>query len=345
MSSIQVKVDGQWLTGIAPWGELTWSHAADGGCKDASWKMDLPATYTSPNLRRNKLVEIRFGPQNIWQGILTEPDYDDDWTFTAQGLSALGDGDWLAFDASLNTTSTPDTAIDQAIARGIPWTRPSSISSAAFGSATDATDSINYVGDLLDAYADSVGRRWGVDAMGQVYCVADPTSPTWYLTPGSGRFGLADDDYASDLFGRYLTSTGTYATATVGDAAARASLGRREFPVDLTPLGTITALQAQTYLQGLLTKGKSRMGYTNGLTVNAYQLTTPGGTPASLPLVTAGDLVRMFGVVNEQGQPLPYLDWVIGETSYEAGSDTIGLTPVGLVARTLADVFTLPAAS
>jgi hypothetical protein len=345
VSSIQVKVDGQWIAGIAPWGELTWSHAADGGCKEASWKMDLPSTYVSPNLRRNKLVEIRFGPQNIWQGILTEPDYDDDWTFTAQGLSTLGYGDFLAFDSGLNTTSTPDTAIDQAIARGVPWTRPASISAVAVGSATDVTDSINYVGDLLDAYATGAGQRWGVNAAGQVYCAADPTTPTWCLSPGSGRFGLADDDYASDLFGRYQTSSGALATATVADTVARGALGRREFPVDLTPLGTITPLQAQTYLSGLLAKGKSRMGYTNGLTVNASQLTTPGGTPASLPLVEAGDMVRMFGVVNEQGQSLPYLDWVIDETSYEAGSDTIGLTPVGLVARTLADVFAVVAAA
>ena len=69
------------------------------------------------------------------------------------------------------------------------------------------------------------------------------------------------------------------------------------------------------------------------MTVSREQLTTPGGTPAHLSWVKGGQLVRQFGVLNEQGQPLPYLDWVIGETHLDAGAESIGLTPVGLVPR------------
>lgn len=336
--SIQIRVGGVWLSTIAAWGELQWSHAADGGCKEASWRMDLPKTFTHTSLVRPAQVEIKAGSANVWQGFLSEPDMDDDATFTAQGLSALGK-DYLCFDGSLNTTSTPDTAVDQAISRGLPWVRRASLSSTAFA-AGDQTDSLNYVGDLMGAWSDSVGKRWGVDADATVYAQADPTTPLWHLAPGSGRLGLADDDYASDIYVRYLAAGAGYATATAGDSTSRTKFGRREFPVDATDKGLLSGAAASLLGSALLEKGKARQGYTNGVEVTKYQLTYPGGSPAYLPFVKAGDLVRMHGVLSEQATPTPYVDWLIGETSYEAGSETITLTPAGLADRSLSEVMT-----
>ncbi len=337
--SLQLRVGDLWAYEIAGWGELTYSHAADGGCKAASWRMDLTPTYLHPMLRRGQLVEIFCGPSRLWVGVLTEPDMADSWTFNAVGLSMLG-ADYLCLDGSGNSTSTPNTAIDQAIIRGLPWQRvPARFSVSLPFTAGDGTESIGYVGALLDAWADSNGKRWGVDADGVLYSVADPTVPTWHATPGSGRFGLADDNYASDLYIRY-TSSGGFATATDGDPAARLQFGRKEFPVDATSRGLLTAAQAKAVATGLLAKGRAQLGWTNSLELSAYQLTTPGGIPAFLPAVKAGDLVRMFGVLNEQGQPLHYVDWVIGETSYAAGAKSINLAPVGLADRTLLDVLT-----
>lgn len=333
--SAQIRVDGTWLATIAGWGELTWSHAADGGCKEASWRMDLSKTFSHPSLWRGKLVEIKDCGANVWQGLLTEPDVDDGWTFHALGLSAKGK-DFLCFDGSGNATSKPNTAVDQAIADGIGWKRTVSLSSAAFAT-NDATNAVNYVGDLLDAWSTSESKRWGVDADAQVYAVADPTVPMWALVPGAARFGLADDEYASDLYARYLAAGG-YATAHASDADARTKFGYRAAPVDLTTMGRLTLGQATAQLNGILAKGKARQGYTNGAEVNKYQLTTIGGSPAYLPWVKGGQLVRMFGVLNEQGLPVPYLDWVIGESSLADDAETISLTPVGLVDRSFTDV-------
>lgn len=341
MSGEEVWVGGRPLATIAGYGELEWSHAADGGCKAASWRMSLPLTYSHPALGRGSLVQIKTGPANLWAGKITEPDVDDDWTIHAVGLSELS-RDFLAEDAAGDTTSKPDTAIDEAISRGLEWTRPVSLSNSAFAG-SDPTEGINYVGDLLDAWADATGKRWGVNADGQVYAAADPTIPTWYLTPDSGRLGLADDEYASDLHVRYLASGG-YETVVVSSAPAVAQRGRREFPVDATALGLLTGVQAALVGNALLDKGKARLGYTNGTEVTRYQLTTPGGTPAPLSFVKGGELIRMHGVTNEQGQPLPYLDWVIGESNYQAEAETITLTPVGLVDRTLSDALTVTGA-
>lgn len=337
--SIEVVVGGEWLTTIASWGELAWSHGADGGCLEASWKMDLPPTFTHRALRSGKIVQVKAGPSNQWAGIMSEPDADDDWTLTARGLHTLA-ADYLCLDPLGNTTSTPDVAIDRAIAAGLPWKRPNSLSNVPFA-ATGATDDLNFLKALLDAWSTSQGLRWGVNAKMEVYAAADPTTPKWHLTPGSGRLGLADEEYVSDLFLRYLKSATGYATATVSDVDARDKFGRREQPVDLTGQGVITPASATATGVGMIAKGAARQGYTNGIEPSSWQLTTPGGKPASLRLVRGQQVVRLFGVRSEQGQPTNFIDWPIGETHLEAGAETIGLTPVGLVPRTLGDVLSV----
>lgn len=329
-------VDGRPAALLTPYGygELTWSHAADGGCKEISWKMGFPANFSHPSFVRGKWVEVREGPWSVCAGLLTEPDIDDDWTFTAVGGATLADNGFLALDGSGNVSFTPDTAIDRAITKGIGWTRPASLSSSAFKSTT-TTDDLLYLGALLDQWADSAGKRWGVNAQREVYAAADPTTPTWYMVPGSGRFGLADDDYASTLVLRYVASGGSYATTTVTDTDAESRFGPREYGVDLTSLGVLTAGQAQAVGNGMIAKGKARMGFTSGIEASPFQLLTTGGRPAPLALVKGQQMVRQFGVLDSQGQPIPYADWVIGETSYDAGSSTISLTPVGLAARDL----------
>lgn len=339
--SIELRSGGWWVKSIAGYGELTWSHTANGGCKEASWRMDLAPTFVHSALVPGAMVELRAGSSNVFWGKMTEPDQDDDWTFHALGLAELG-RDYLCFDGpGRNSTSIPDVAIDQAIADGLPWRRTSSLSSVPF--AAEEPDGINKLGDLLDAWATGEGKRWGVGADGVVYAEETPTEPTWHLAPGVGRLGLADDDYASNLYGRYL-GAGGYATASVEDAASRRKFGYRAAEVDLTPLGLIDNARAEGFLNGMLALGKARQGFTNGVEVARSQLTYPGGGAAYLPFVKAGELVRMHGVLDEQAQVHPHVDWVIGETQYVAGADTITLTPAGLADRTLTDVLTVKAA-
>jgi len=311
--------------------------------------MNLPSTFAHPALRRGQLVEVFAGPSHVWMGTLAQPDIntDDDgrptWSFTADGLSrtATGQNAYLALDGSGNTTSTPDTAIDAAIARGLKWSRPSSLSATGFtpsAGSGDQTDSFNRLGDLLSAWSQSVSLRWGVDENGNVYAAADPTTPTWHMVPGSGRFGLADDEYASDIYVRYFTSAGTYATVHVNDPVAAANYGVQEYPLDATGFGVLSSTQATGLGNGALAAGKARLGWTNSLSPTRWQLLTPGGTPAPLWMVEAQQMVRLHGVMNEQGQPLPYVDFVIGAADYSSAEDTLTISPVGLAARDLTSV-------
>lgn len=337
----QILVDGTWLSTIPSVygvGDLRYSTAAR-GCEQASWSMSLSPTFGHPALLAGKIVEIRVGPKNVWQGTLDEPDRTDNgWSFSAAGLAAEGES-FLCFDEDLNTTSIPDVAIDQAIARGLPWKRPVSISAVPYADG-DSTAALNKVGPLLDSWSLSESKPWGVNADAEVYAVTDPVMPKWYLTAGSGKVGLADDEYASTLFGRYQSDASTYATAMVEDPAA-AFAHYREEGIDLTTLGYVDGTKATAVLDGRLADGKARYAWTKALTVSGLQITTPGGQPAFLPFVRAGDKARLFGVVSQQGIPLPYLDFIIGRTELQAGAKTIVISPRELAARTLGDVLAL----
>lgn len=345
---LQIRADGRWLTAIAPWGGLTYSTIADGGCDEASWSMPMLPTFRHPALVRGKVIEVRLGSVNVWQGRLDEPEQTDDgWSFHAAGLHAASRG-YLCLTAAGVTTSTPDVAIDRAIADGLPWVRPASLSNVPFADAgSDGTDALNKLGDLLDTWATSVSKRWGVDPDRNVYAAADPTTaapgPTWHMTPGSGSFGYADEDYASHVYLRYYDTTYNLATATASDATAAAVLGRVEVGVDGREYGAITAAKAGAYVQGLMDKGAARMAWTNSLSPSRWQLTTPGGAPACLPMVKAQQLVRLHGLTDVQGQPVPFVDFVIGRTVYDVVNDALTIEPTQLAPRSLADVLTAAA--
>lgn len=339
MSGEQVKVNGTWLAMLGGVGDLTWSTVADGGSEECSWTMDMDQSSGHPSLRAGRRVDIYLGSFALWSGTLGEPDHNEDgWHFTANGAFNEGD-DYLCFDGSLNATATPDTAVDQAIARGLNWTRPASISATDFGSGIGETDALNYVSGLLDAYALSVSKRWSVNPLRQVVLTADPTTPMWHMKPGSGRIGLADDDYASDLYVRYRGTASTYATVHVADAVASATR-RREAPVDATSVGVINSTGATNIGNGVLSRGKARYQWTDGLNPSPFQLTTSGGQPADLRLVRAQQMVRLHGVRDEQGYPLPYYDFVIGRTEYQATSRELQIAPVNLASRNLGDILT-----
>ena len=208
----------------------------------------------------------------------------------------------------------PDTAIDAAIARGLKWSRPASLSSTAFvedAATGDQTDALNYLGDLLDAWAQSNSKRWGVDADLNVYAAADPTTPAYHLTPGAGRFGLADDDYASAVFVRYLNASGQYATASADNDVTGDQYGIAEYGLDATSMGVLTSTKAAGLAAGALKKGKARLGWTAGITPNPWQLTTPGGTPVPWWLPKAQQMVLVAEAQSLTEREIP--DYVVAD--------------------------------
>ena len=339
---LQAKVGGYWLHQIGAYSDLTIIDRWPGGNFEVSWTLELPVGYTHPALRRGASVQVLDGGLVVWSGLLSQPDRST-WECVATGLSREAESGssniaYMALDGSGNSTSIPDVAIDAAIARGLPWVRRDSFSATAYTDNADNSEPLRSLGDLLDLVATEAGKRWAVWADGAVVLAADPTTPTWHLTPGAADLGYADDEYASTILGRYLRKSDlTYQTVIITDADAEAARGHREFSVDLTSLGPITTAKATGIANGILAKGKSRLGWTNGIEAGAWDITTPGGVSADLTLINAGDMIRLHGIWDER-LSVPYLDVVIGERRYTVGEQTVQLTPVDYQARTLASV-------
>lgn len=336
MTDVEPFVDGRPLSTVAPWGDLKWSERFDGGCWEASWQMEVRPGWHHPAIRRGADVEIRLGGHVLWSGLMAEPDRDS-WQMTATGLSREGERfSALATDGSAARYVGESTV--NAVAEGLPWDYwPVPFPAHADPVQGEESDGLNTVSAMWTAASAAAGWFWGVGPDRIPYALPRPTFPTWRVAPGVVTLGVADDEFATHLVATYLTPSLTRARTTRGDGAAAARWGRVEKIVDLTARKVMTLAQANATLDGMLAKIGPRPGYTSGLELGPHEITTLGGTRAHLASIRAGQMVRLFGVVDEL-TGTPCHDIVIGEVRHEAESQTVYIEPLGLAARNLTAV-------
>lgn len=344
---IDLRVGNEWLRSRAAYGDVTLSWSWPGGCKEVSWRMSTKFGSRLPSLVRGALVEARWAGWASGSYKLQEPDWNgDEVTLTASGLVREGErfNAWADTTPSA-TTDVASTAVDTAITLGLQWVRASSVPTSSL--ATGTTDPVNSVTALLDAHAEKAGQRWGVDAFRNVYFAADPTTPAYYVTPGSGDLGIADDNYASHVILNHVSATdGAYRRAVYPGLTTTttysAKYGHAEFVRDITDKGPIADATADALAQSVYTQTKQRPGWTNGLALAHGEVRNQGGMPVH-PLQVAADgfgkCFRLLGVRDEVTFT-PYTDFVAGETSYTEGEDVVNVNPVGLVSRSQEDVLT-----
>lgn len=330
------RVGGVLHSLIAPWSPVTYSFDVR-GCKEASWEVFLSRGKRHPALVRGALVELMDGPAVVWSGVLAEPNWREG-TMKADGLAYDG-GRFPSLDGSGNASSNPTTVANANITRG--WKIASVASSVPNTSYTTSADGNNSQTDLYEANSDELGQRHYVGADRVLRFAADPTTPTWYIRPKLVDLGIADDEYASTINVRYRSSVSAYATAARTDAAVLARFGYRGFQHDVTAYGVISAARANAIGDGILLKGRARLGWTNSIEVGSVELLTAGRVPADLTMVEGGrQMLRVDGIYDDV-QFLgghTYLDVVIGESVHTDGSGVISLSPVGAVADTFDEI-------
>jgi hypothetical protein len=328
LTTPQVWVDGRPLSSLASWGDLKITHRWPYGCWALDWGMALKPYQRPIGLKADVPVEARMGSAVIWSGVLVRPDWDAG-TFEADGLARQGE-ETLCLTSDGETTSTPDTAIDAAIARGaVDWIRRSSLSSAAFADGGSTAD-LNYVTALLDAWSSAQGKRWGVNARREVYAVADPTTPSIYIRPGTGVLGVAAEAIAGTVVGAYYDADHVPHRVSVGS-------GRPEVGVGLANRGALDSTSATAIITGIRDQLQAVTGWTNGITVTADQVTAPGGEGMALDRVVAGEMSRLLGLRDERGASAQ-TDIVLGETIWDVTAGTVQCNPVGLSDRSLSGV-------
>lgn len=260
-----------------------------------------------------------------------------------RGLAHLA-AEFDAVDAAGEPTTNPRTAVTQAIARGLPWSGATVFPNASLG--TDGTPAVKRLNQVLDDYAVTVGKRWGVDDSGVAFWSSDPTAPTWFLDARELDIGVADDGLFTRVRARYVSSVDGVSgeadgwdTVVVDDAAAQALYGMIEYPMDLTGLGLLTGGTATGYATAqlaLLTVPQ----WLSRVTATGAVLLDVNGQPAHLQSVKAGQMVRLFNVPNNLGglRNELNLNVVLGETEWSGESpDEVTLAPVNLAVRNLVD--------
>ncbi|MBS45288.1 MAG: hypothetical protein CMH83_19390 [Nocardioides sp.] len=330
--SRELRVNGLPLSGIAAWGALEWETRLPGGLWSVSWEMDLPVGFFHPALVTGATVELYDAGWRIGGATLAEPDLAEG-AFTADGHCRLAET-VSCLDGSGNRSTVPDTAVDAAIARGaLPgWSRTVSFGASTLTDDTTATEPA-YLSTLLDGWSDTLGQQWALDHLGDLVLLDDPATPDWHLTPSGQEVGLTDEDYYTLLHGRYINTSGTYVTVSVGSPG-------REGTIDLTGLGRITLARASAILGGQLAKSKGRVSFTGSVEVTPETLQTAGGISADLTTVRAGQRVRMHNPLDPSGllDGATYFDWTIGQTAHADGSGVATIAPVGLAPRDLTSV-------
>lgn len=345
--NLHPKIEGVWARQIAAFGEVEIEHAWPHGNESASWA--FPPGTSHKALHAGASVEIFDGGLRVWKGILQEPGLDG--AMKARGLWSEG-LDALAIDSVARFTTNPDYAVNDGIARGALTWKTTRGGVQELPSAAISTDAnvILSVSGLLDAWAAKEGKRWGIDPDGNLRHYADPTTPSWHVPHAAAGRGLtpADDDFATHLYGIYNIGGDERGLVTVGDADAQTAYGRRvERTVDLTNLGPIPASQATTALQNTLALAATRLRFADGLDLTHGQITTPGGAPAPLSQVRAGQVVRLHGVKDPRGVNgiRNYTDVLIGKSTFRTETQTLSIAPVNAAPRGLEGVNSGGAAS
>lgn len=304
---------------------LRFSTSANGDLA-ASWQMQLDPKTGHRALGAGRYVRLPFGGNKGWRGVMGNPQRGTPWSFTAQGWP------WLAKNYNAIGTASNglnlNAVVDNAITRGLPWTRSASLPALTAGSQQDGTGK---VADVLNTVCDAKGQLWNVDRDGNVTAAARPTIVAYLLQANDTGGGRTITGFVTDVHVTYWDST-SWATTTILRSATSRPFGRFEDVLDITDLGPIAATQAQNHGDNWLAKRGHRLRFTSAFTVAAGQLLSPGGAAVDLATVQARDgLVKVMLTDPDAAAgefALGAVKVPIGETDYDVDADVLTLTPL-----------------
>lgn len=324
------------VSALAPVGDLEVTHEWPEGGTALTFSVLLPPTERPPQIVEQATCDLMIGARPVWPGHLSEVNWATG-QITAKG--AITDGDSTpCLDATGKTTTIPDAAIDSAITRDeVTWTRPASISAAAYGAAGE-TAALNSLTSMLVAYQTEADKRIYVDPQRALRMGSDPTVPGYYLLPGTPELSWATEAQATRLIGRYQSTTaGALANVTVTAAGAKPPYVVKL--IDLTKRGVLTSTRANAVLAGIL-RDVTSGAWAGGIPVSRHQIAGEPDLAEVAEAIGRGEMFRKLGQRDPRAGRVPvgFIDFVCGQSVWRPADDVITLTPVGTVARDWASV-------
>lgn len=343
----EVMVDGTWLHSLGHVSGVRWSSQwGTGPCGPAlaSCAVAVDQGNNASLLRQGLPLEVWHKGVKVFGGIVSEVGRGFPRTLEAKGYARRA-SDFDAVDGFGHPTTNPQTAVREAIGNDLPWGDYSAFDDVTLGADEQAASM--RLDALLDKWTSLIGARWGVDANGVPFVLGDPSEPAWMLDASDLDLGVATDGMFNRVRARYVSSvdgiTGEpdgWDTEVAVDDVGRALFGAIEYPMDLTPLGMIDAPTAADLAAKQLA-WLSLPQWLSRVTTTRERLLTPGGLPADLPSVRAGQMVRLFNVPSTLGwlRAELGLDVILGEVEYDTENPSeVTLAPVGIAVRNIGDM-------
>lgn len=317
-----------------------WSSKG-GGLQYVKFGLALPARYSHPALVEGALVEVVRGTVSLGTAVLSDVDREG-WIFTADGLFRRAEH----FNAE-GASNAPSVVVAAANARGLGWNGVGNLPATAIPVGDNTR--LATVADVLNEYCRLNNKRWGLGFDGTPYVADDPVSVSCALRPGTPRMATADDDYVSRVVVRYVSEVdgdplAPSAWGEVSASSTNAPYGAREAYEDISSMGLLAEVDAQSYADALITANSARRGFVEGIEVAPGQLTTLGSVPIDGWMAcreALGRLVLQHNILETDGRQAfgQTRQWVIGSTIYKVADRSLTLTPVGLLPRTIAQAF------
>lgn len=322
-STEQDRTGGVWLDEL---GDVSgWQHTITfpSGDVSATFSFAAETSLVHAGLRPGRLLSAYCGSALVWVGRLEEPDRSQNpWSMTAVGRA------YLAKDHVVTTAgSTLNTVVDAAIALGLPWTRPASL--------TNPSTAIAQFGTLDEALGLLTANQgfWSLDVNG---VVSTPPYPSGAVL----AVNVVDlpprtlESYANVVVVEYMSSSTTTTFTTVTALAAElAARGRVETLLDLTNSGTLTLAQAQAAGAALIAQDAIPT-WSSPFTAGPGAVYTLAGGPIEPATIRPGVVMRVF-TLHSDDLGTSSMDIPIGQVVYDDTTGVATLTPLAAAENSL----------
>lgn len=303
-----------------------WSHTVTfpGGDTEASFNFAADTVFTHPAVRPGRTLQARAGSALVWRGRLDEPDRSQaPWRMAAVGQA------YLAREHIVTTAgSTLNTVVDAAIATGLPWTRPATLTSptapiAQFGSVDDA------LGQLAN---DS--NLWSLDVNGVVSTPAYPSGAATLTVNVTDLPSRTLESYANVAVVGYTNTGGGVSVTTVTASTTELTLrGRVETYLDVTGSGSMTLTAAQAAGAALLQQSAVAT-WSGPFVAGPGALFTLAGGPVDPATVRPGVVVRVMAL-HADDMGATSVDVPIGQVVYDDATGSAQLLALAAAPNTL----------
>jgi hypothetical protein len=325
----------RWLGQLGNVGDLWYSFTCPGGPAQMQCTLMRDSRFRTDALDPGRIVQLIRGGSVVWDGRLDEPDGSQGvWQISAHGAGTFGN-DFVAYYTGA-WTANPDSAVNNAITRGLRWVNPGIGFPTGIWLSQSVDPGMQSITDMMNLVTSKGGLTWYVSCRprGNVLSVFPlPTVASRLLMSTTPAVRTLYGDINA-VYERYQVSADSdsspaaFSTTSTIEQSSIDKYGRMEVPADLSSVGTISAATAQSVGRFMLDRYQ-RANFGSAFTVSQGQIMTMGGTPVDLGMEQAGGVYRVILTNTGFGgelSPVP-INIMAGEYKWDDEAGIATVTP------------------